>query len=111
MRAEILEVVTREMEIVDFDPYELAEQTEGLTGSDLRLVLREAVLSALTEERMTLTQQDLLDAVVDFEERDNLKNLDMIEGDHDALIAGGDISGVDDGQTGDGHDHDHSHDH
>jgi len=97
MRAEILEIVTREMEIIDFSPQELAELTEGLTGSDLRLVLREAVLEALTEERTTLTQQDLVDAVEDFGERDTLKNLDMIEGDHGALVAGGDFSGSDGG--------------
>jgi AAA+ superfamily predicted ATPase len=101
MRADILDVVTREMDIADFDADELAEITEGLTGSDLRLVLREAVLEALTEERTTLTQRDLVDAVKDFEERDTLKNLDMIEGDHDALVAGGgDFSG-------DAHDHSH----
>jgi hypothetical protein len=44
-----------------------------------------------------------MDAVADFEERDNLKNMDMIDGDSDALVAG-------DG----GHDHDHddhAHDH
>jgi len=97
MRAEILEVVTREMDIVDFEPEKLADITAGLTGSDLRLVLREAVLEALTEERTTLTQQDLVDAVEEFEERDTLKNLDMIEGDHDTLVAGG----LGDG----GHDH------
>jgi len=112
MRSDILRVVTREMEIIDFDPDTLAEITEGLTGSDLRLVLREAVLSALTEERTTLTQQDLEDAVADFEERDNLKNLDMIDGDADALVAGGDISGTDEdahdhAHDGDGHDHSH----
>jgi ATP-dependent 26S proteasome regulatory subunit len=105
MRADILRLITRPMEIVDFDPEQLAEQTEGLTGSDLRLVLREAVLDALTEERTTLTQQDLLDAVAGFEERDNLKNMDMIDGDADALIAGGDISGT--GSGGGGHSHDH----
>jgi ATP-dependent 26S proteasome regulatory subunit len=103
MRADILEIVTREMDIVDFSPSDLADITEGLTGSDLRLVLREAVLEALTEERTTLTQQDLVDAVEDFEERDTLKHLDMIEGDHDALVAGGDFSGSEDG-------HDHAHD-
>jgi ATP-dependent 26S proteasome regulatory subunit len=97
MRADILQIVTRRMEIDDFDPAALAEATEGLTGSDLRLVLREAVLDALTEERTTLTQSDLLDAIEGFEERDNLKNMDMIEGDADALVAGG----------SDGHDHDH----
>ncbi len=102
MRSDILQVVTHEMDILDFDPEAVAEITEGLTGSDLRLVLREAVLDALTEERTTLTQQDLVDAVESFEERDTLKNMDMIEGDHDALVAGGgDIDGG----------HDHSHDH
>jgi len=60
----------------------------------------------LTEERTTLTQQDLKDAIVDFEERDNLKNMDMMDGDHEALVAGGDFSGDGDG----GHDHDHDHD-
>jgi SpoVK/Ycf46/Vps4 family AAA+-type ATPase len=108
MRADILRVVTREMDITDFDPDEVADITEGLTGSDLRLVLREAVLDALTEERTTLTQADLVDAVQDFEERDNLKNLDMIEGDHDALVAGGDISGTgDDVEADGGHGHEH----
>jgi ATP-dependent 26S proteasome regulatory subunit len=103
MRAEILEVITRRMEIAEFDPQSVAERTEGLTGSDLRMVLREAVLEALTEERTALTQEDILDAVEDFEERDNLKNMDMIDGDSDTLVAG-------DGGHSD-HDHDHDHDH
>ncbi len=107
MRADILRVITRAMDIDEFDPEGIADLTEGLTGSDLRMVLREAVLDALTEERTTLTQQDLEDAVADFEERDTLKNMDMIEGDHDALVAGGDIGGSSDGGSG----HDHSHDH
>jgi ATP-dependent 26S proteasome regulatory subunit len=88
MRSDILHVITRRMDIAEFDPDEVAERTEGLTGSDLRMVLREAVLEALTEERTTLTQEDVLDAVEDFEERDNLKNMDMIDGDSDALVAG-----------------------
>jgi len=99
MRSDILRVVTQQMDIIDFDPNALADITEGLTGSDLRLVLREAVLEALREDRTTLTQEDLRDAVTDFEERDNLKNLDMIEGDHDALVAGGDISGAGDSDS------------
>ncbi|MBX0295803.1 ATP-binding protein [Haloarcula nitratireducens] len=114
MRADILRIVTREMDIVDFDPATLADLTEGLTGSDLRMVLREAVLEALTEERTTLTQQDLEDAIAEFEERDNLKNMDMIDGDHDALVAGGDFSGDGDGAdaaSDGGHDHAHDHEH
>ncbi len=101
MRADILEIVTHRMEIEDFDPHGLAELTEGLTGSDLRLVLREAVLEALTEERTTLTQDDLVQAVKEFEERDTLKNLDMMSDDNDALVAGG--------AEHDEHSHDHDH--
>ena len=100
MRADILRVITRQMDIAEFDPDEVATKTTGLTGSDLRMVLREAVLEALTDGRRTITQADVMDAVSDFEERDNLKNMDMIDGDADAMVAG-------DG----GHDHDHDHGH
>ncbi|WP_435551836.1 ATP-binding protein [Natrinema sp. CGMCC1.2065] len=124
MRADILGLITRTMDIDEFDPQLIADVTEGLTGSDLRMVLREAVLEALTEDRTTLTQQDLLNAVEEFEERDTLKNMDMMEGDHDALVAGGDLdkasdggepsdarrSSSDHGSDG-GHSHDHDHDH
>ncbi|TYL38408.1 AAA family ATPase [Natronococcus pandeyae] len=110
MRADILRVITRQMRIDEFDPELIAEATEGLTGSDLRMVLREAVLEALTEDRTMLTQDDLLNAVEEFEERDNLKNMDMIEGDHEALVAGGDVGKASDG-SGHSHDHDHDHDH
>ncbi|MDJ1432189.1 ATP-binding protein [Halostagnicola sp. A-GB9-2] len=108
MRSDILQVITSTMDIEEFDPGVIAEATEGLTGSDLRMVLREAVLEALTENRRDLTQTDLLNAVEEFEERDNLKNMDMIDGDHDALVAGGDVGG---GDSGNSHDHDHDHDH
>ncbi|MFD1685176.1 ATP-binding protein [Halobellus litoreus] len=99
MRADILRIITRRMDIEEFDPEAVAELTEGLTGSDLRMVLREAVLEALTEERMTLTQDDIVEAVEDFEERDNLKNMDMMS-DGEQLVAG-------DGGGGHSHDHDH----
>ncbi|MDQ2056037.1 MULTISPECIES: ATP-binding protein [Halobellus] len=100
MRADILRIITKRMDIAEFDPEAVAERTEGLTGSDLRMVLREAVLEALTEERTTLTQEDIVEAVEDFEERDNLKNMDMMS-DGEQLVAG----------DGDGHSHDHAHDH
>ena len=102
MRSDILRVITRQMEIAKFDPDEVADRTEGLTGSDLRLVLREAVLEALTDERMEITQADIMDAVQDFEERDNLKNMDMIDGEGAEVV----------GDGGEGHDHSgHDHDH
>jgi SpoVK/Ycf46/Vps4 family AAA+-type ATPase len=102
MRTDILRVVTRAMDIADFDPEEVADKTEGLTGSDLRMVLREAILEALTEDRRTITQEDIMSAVEGFEERSNLKNIDMIEGDPEELIAGDGGTSADDG---------HAHDH
>ncbi|KDE58659.1 ATPase AAA [Halostagnicola sp. A56] len=111
MRSDILQVITSTMDIEEFDPSVIAEATEGLTGSDLRMVLREAVLEALTENRRELSQEDLLNAVEEFEERDNLKNMDMIDGDHDALVAGGDIGGESGGDSEHSHDHDHDHAH
>ncbi len=110
MRADILRVVTKEMRIADFDPEEVADRTSGLTGSDLRMVLREAVLGALTEDRMTITQADVMAAVEDFEERDNLKNMDMIDGEGAEIV--GKTNGSDRGDDADhgGHDHaDHDH--
>jgi len=101
LRADILRVVTREMEIADFDAVAVADRTEGLTGSDLRMVLREAVLEALTEDRRTITQDDVMAAVEDFEERDNLKNMDMVGEGADSIVAGGEAAS--DG----GHTHEH----
>lgn len=72
MRKNILDIVTRHIK-GDFDTTEIAELTEDYSGSDLRMVIREAVLSALLEERKVLTQQDLLEAVTSFNERAYLK--------------------------------------
>lgn len=106
MRESIFKVIAREMEIEDFNPADLAEKTAGLTGSDIRLVLREAVLDALTEDRRTITQSDLLRAIQDFEERDNLKTMDMIGDDPDELMD--DPAGA---ESESGGEHDHAHDH
>jgi AAA+ superfamily predicted ATPase len=89
MRADIIEVVTRQVEVADLDAADLAKKTEGLTGSDLRLVLREAVLEALLDDRTTLTQDDLEAAIEEFEERDNLKRMDEMG---DRLVADGDVA-------------------
>ncbi|AKB49729.1 AAA family ATPase [Methanosarcina barkeri str. Wiesmoor] len=73
MRTDILNIVTRHIE-GDYDTGKIAELTDGYSGSDLRVVIREAVLGALLEERKILTQQDLLDAVDSFNERAGLKS-------------------------------------
>lgn len=75
MRQEILDIVTKSIE-GDIDTREIAEITEGYAGSDLRMVIREAVLSALLEERKVLTQTDLLEAVKAFDERAGFRNED-----------------------------------
>lgn len=73
MRKNILDIVTKHIE-GDMDTAEIAALTEGYSGSDLRMVIREAVLSALLTERKVLTQKDLLDAVNSFDERADLKS-------------------------------------
>jgi SpoVK/Ycf46/Vps4 family AAA+-type ATPase len=68
MRKNILDIVLSKVE-GDFDSQEIALLADGFTGSDLRMVVREAVLHALTEDRMTITQSDLTDAVDEFGNR------------------------------------------
>jgi SpoVK/Ycf46/Vps4 family AAA+-type ATPase len=68
MRREILDKVLSRID-TDVDTYELAERTEGYSGSDLRLVIREAVLNALLMDRKRLGQDDLLSSVEEFGRR------------------------------------------
>jgi len=57
----------------NFDMEELVKETEGFTGADIKLVVREAVLDALLQGRKELTQGDLLNAVKEVKERLKLK--------------------------------------
>jgi hypothetical protein len=75
MREKIFDVVTRYITIENFDSSVLATMTDGLSGSDIRLVLREAVLEALIVDRKVLTQEDLFDAIKSFEDRIGLRTL------------------------------------
>jgi len=75
MRKKILDIVLRDIE-GKFDTVEIASKTDGYSGSDLRLIVREAVLNALITERTALTQQDLLRGVTEFNKRVQLKTLD-----------------------------------
>ncbi len=76
MRKKILDIVLREIE-GKFDTTEIAAITDGYSGSDLRLIAREAVLNGLITERTVLTQQDLLRGVTEFNKRTQLKKLDQ----------------------------------
>ena len=68
MRKNILDIILSKVD-GDFDAQEIALLADGFTGSDLRMVVREAVLHALTEDRMAITQSDLTDAVDEFSNR------------------------------------------
>lgn len=72
MREKIFRLVLAPIE-GSFDIKELASLTENYSGSDLRLVVREAVLNALREDRTKLAQNDMVRAVRQFEERINIK--------------------------------------
>jgi SpoVK/Ycf46/Vps4 family AAA+-type ATPase len=75
MRKKILDIVLRDIEGT-FDTSEIAARADGYSGSDLRLIVREAVLNALITERTALTQEDLLRGVIEFNKRTQLKMLD-----------------------------------
>lgn len=77
MRRQILEKIASRMR-GSFDMGEVARLTEGFSGSDLRLVVREAVLSSLKEGRRELTQQSLLSAIQEFSRREGAKT-DVLE--------------------------------
>ena len=68
MRRMILDKVLSPID-VQSDTAKLAEMTEGYSGSDLRLVIREAVLNALLEDRKKLSQEDLERSVGEFRRR------------------------------------------
>ena len=75
MRKKILDIILKNIEGT-FDTDEIANITEGYSGSDLRLIAREAVLNGLITERTLLAQQDLLRGVSEFNKRTQLKKLD-----------------------------------
>lgn len=62
MRKRIFEIFLRKID-GDFDLEELVRETNGFTGADIKLVIREAVLKALLEGRKRVYQHDLLEAI------------------------------------------------
>ncbi len=68
MRRKIFEKVLEKMD-APAEAEVLAERTEGYSGSDIRLVVREAVLNALLEDRKSISQEELLRAIAEFDRR------------------------------------------
>ncbi len=75
MRKKILDIVLRDIQ-GSFDTEEISKKTEGYSGSDLRLIVREAVLNGLITERTVLDQQDLLRGITEFNKRTPLRVMD-----------------------------------
>ncbi len=57
----------------EYDIDELVKITDGFTGAEIKLVIREAVLKALLKGRKEITQEDLRNAVEDVKARLHLK--------------------------------------
>lgn len=62
IRKRIFELYLKKIE-GQFDIDELVRETNGFTGADIKLVVREAVLKALLEGRKRISQRDLINAV------------------------------------------------
>jgi SpoVK/Ycf46/Vps4 family AAA+-type ATPase len=71
MRKRILRYLLRN--IGEYDVEVLAEKTEGFSGSDLKMIVRDAVLNALTTGRRKPEMGDFLDAISKLSERENLR--------------------------------------
>lgn len=63
MRKNILDIVTRHIE-GDLDTAEIAALTEGYSGSDLRMVIREAVLSVFSRNARSLPRRTCLTRLI-----------------------------------------------
>jgi SpoVK/Ycf46/Vps4 family AAA+-type ATPase len=72
MRKEILQKVTATVECVcDFD--DLASRTEGFSGADLRIMMKEAIISALMRDQRRINQEDIERGLLRVEERNLIR--------------------------------------
>jgi hypothetical protein len=77
MRKEILRKVTTTMRCTcDFQ--ELAAQTEGFSGADIRLTIKEALLSALIDKRETIERLDIDKGIRMVRNREAIRNLNWL---------------------------------
>lgn len=72
MRKRIFELVLSRVP-GNYEIEELAELTDGFTGSEINLVVREAVLRALLKNEHKVDHEDLINAIDDVKSRSNLK--------------------------------------
>ena len=77
MRKNILQKITASLGCA-IDYQELASKTEGFSGSDLRMMVKEAVLSALVDNRKSLSPEDIGKGIHMVKNRDAIRNLNWL---------------------------------
>jgi AAA+ superfamily predicted ATPase len=73
MRLAILQSVTQSFTI-DADLNKIALETEGFSGADLRILIKEALISALVEDRNAINSSDVEAGIALVHERNSLKS-------------------------------------
>ena len=73
MRQAILEMIAASIDC-NSDFADLAAETEGFSGSDLRMMMKEAVISALMDGRRHLDAADIEQGLLRVEERNLIRD-------------------------------------
>lgn len=77
MRKKILQTITSSLHC-SIDYQQLASQTEGFSGSDLRMMVKEAILSALMDKRQSLEKNDIEKGIRMVKNRDAIRHLNWL---------------------------------
>jgi hypothetical protein len=77
MRKNILQKVTASLSCT-IDYQLLASKTEGFSGSDLRMMIKEAVMSALMDNRRSLSRDDIRKGIHMVKNRDAIRHLNWL---------------------------------
>ncbi len=77
MREEILKKVTASIDS-SCDYRQLAAETEGFSGADLRLMIKEALLSALMDRREAIDRSDIEKGILMVKNRDAIRRMNWL---------------------------------
>jgi hypothetical protein len=77
MRKNILQKITASLGCT-IDYQLLASKTEGFSGSDLRMMIKEAVMSALMDDRQSLSPEDIRKGIHMVKNRDAIRHLNWL---------------------------------
>jgi len=77
MRRKILLAITSSLHCT-LDYQQLASQTEGFSGADLRMMMKEAILSALMDKRKSIGKDDIEKGIRMVRNRDAIRRLSWI---------------------------------